>query len=61
MRERERERDEPPPAGGGSPVGPSSLRDDAQRLLAATNAYIDRALSQDSARFLAANRQHGGQ
>jgi len=33
----------------------------AQRFLAAGDAAIQRALSSDSARFLAANQQEGGQ
>jgi len=46
-------------------VGPSSetdeLREAGAAFLAAADAAIDRALSQDSAQFLAQNRQAGGQ
>ena len=37
------------------------LRGDAQRLLAAGDEAIERALSANSEAFLAANRQTGGQ
>jgi hypothetical protein len=47
----------------GSPVpaGRLDLRAAAERLLAQGADAIERALSQDSAAFLAANRQEGGQ
>jgi len=44
-----------------APAGGSSLLASAERLLARGSEAIDRALSQDSAAFLAANRQEGGQ
>ena len=43
------------------PIDPADLRERAERLLAHGDDAIDRALSQDSAAFLAANRQEGGQ
>jgi len=62
MRERNREeRVAPPAAGGEGPADQSDLRDEAERLLAASGDVIDRALSQDSTAFLAANRQEGGE
>jgi hypothetical protein len=62
MRERNREeREAPPAAEGGGPTGQGELRDEAERLLAAGGDLIERALSQDSTAFLAANRQEGGQ
>ncbi len=45
----------------GAPTGQIDLRADAERLLAHGADAIERALSQDSAAFLAANRQEGGQ
>jgi hypothetical protein len=61
MRERNRdEREAPAGAGAGIPAA-SDLRDQAERLLAAGGDAIDQALSQDSAAFLAANEQEGGQ
>jgi hypothetical protein len=39
----------------------TAARADADRLLAAADDAIERALSADSKAFLAANRQHGGQ
>ena len=48
-----------PPAGEGD--GHAALRDDGHALLAAADAAIARALSQNSAEFLAQNRQLGGQ
>jgi hypothetical protein len=44
--------------GGGSL---ESLRAQGERLLAASDEAIDRALSGDSEAFHRANRQHGGQ
>ena len=41
--------------------GQDDMRLGAERLLAASADAIDRALSQDSAAFLFANRQEGGQ
>jgi hypothetical protein len=60
---RERTRDERPasPAGGGGPIGQSQFREATQRLLARGGDLIDRALSDDSEEFLAANEQEGGQ
>ena len=43
------------------PAGQPDLRAAAERLLAQGADAIERALSQDSAAFLAANRQEGGQ
>lgn len=45
----------------GTPAGGSSLRASAEGFLAQGAAAIERALSQNSAAFLAANRQEGGQ
>jgi len=53
----ERERT-PRPAG---PSGQGDLREHGERLLALGADAIERALSEDSAAFLAANRQEGGQ
>jgi hypothetical protein len=39
----------------------SRLRQEARNILAAGNDAINRALSRDSAAFLQANRQQGGQ
>jgi len=44
----------------GAPAG-TDVRAAAERLLARGADAIDRALSQNSAAFLAANRQEGGQ
>jgi len=44
-----------------APGGQGDLRLGAERLLAAGADAIDRALSQDSAAFLSANQQEGGQ
>ena len=65
MRERDR-RDVPDrldrePDGFGSGVDTDDLREAGAAFLAAADAAIDRALSQDSAQFLAQNRQAGGQ
>ena len=43
------------------PTGQTDLRESAERLLVQGADAIERALSQDSAAFLAANRQEGGQ
>ena len=57
--ERDRERGaQPQPT---TPTGQPGLRARGERLLAEGSDAIDRALSQDSAAFLAANRQEGGQ
>jgi len=62
MRERDREgRETPPAAGGGGTSNQGNIRDEAERLLAVSGDVIERALSQDSASFLAANRQEGGE
>lgn len=42
-------------------IDPVDLRERAERLLAHGDDAIDRTLSQDSAAFLAANLQEGGQ
>jgi hypothetical protein len=66
MKERER-RDEERLLGDGPGPGDSpepetqALRDEAQRLLRAGSAAIERALSHDSQEFLRATRQRGGQ
>jgi hypothetical protein len=61
MNLRQRTHDEtrtvPPPGSG----GPADALLGAERLLAAGADAIDRALSQDSAAFLSANRQEGGE
>ena len=49
---------QPGPSG---PAAQPDLRAAAERLLAQGADAIERALSQDSAAFLAANRQEGGQ
>lgn len=58
----DRER-QPPPPGGSEPAGGEldRLRRDAEDLLAAGDAAIERALSGNSQAFLQANRQAGGQ
>lgn len=62
MRFWERRHDEreqtPHPA---EPSGQGELRERGERLLALGADAIERALSEDSAAFLAANRQEGGQ
>jgi hypothetical protein len=61
---RERRHDErasAAPAGGAGAPGGQTLRANAERLLAEGADAIDRALSEDSTAFLAANRQVGGQ
>ena len=45
----------------GEADGHGAFRDDGHALLAAADAAIARALSQNSAEFLAQNRQLGGQ
>ena len=45
----------------GQGTGPSTLHAEAEALLAAGDAAINRALSGDSAEFLRAHRQSGGQ
>jgi hypothetical protein len=63
MRQKERQ-DISPPAGGGSnpPGGLDQLREQANRFLAAGDEAIDRALANsDSAAFMRANQQHGGE
>ena len=52
-----------PDSSSGEPGGGnlSRLRQEAQNILAAGNDAINRALSRDSAAFLRANRQQGGQ
>lgn len=55
-------RDERPSEGGVSGgEGLAAARDEAERLFAAGDEAIERALSGDSEAFLAANRQRGGQ
>jgi hypothetical protein len=62
MRQRERQHEEPRAQQPSAPAGQESdLREQAARLLAQGADAIDRALSGDSAAFLAANRQEGGQ
>lgn len=59
-----RERHHDTPDAGPGPAVPAAqpdLRAAAERLLAQGADAIERALSQDSAAFLAANRQEGGQ
>ena len=51
---------EPPPGGAGPPP-PRELFRQAADLIAAGDEAITRALSADSEKFLAANRQEGGQ
>jgi len=46
---------------GAPPVQDSTMRERAEHLLAASADIIDYALSGDSAAFLAANLQEGGQ
>jgi hypothetical protein len=60
-----RERDDSDDFKGGDAGGPSAdsteLRNEGDALLAAADAAIARALSQNSAEFLAQSRQMGGQ
>lgn len=51
---------ETPPTGGGSSEA-EAVRRRAQRLLDLGDEMISQALSQNSERFLAQNRQQGGQ
>lgn len=48
-------------AAPGAPMGSGNARASAERFLAQGADAIERALSQNSAAFLAANRQEGGQ
>ena len=58
----EREQDEPQtPAGGGAGGNLAQLRSAGEAFLAAGTDAINRALSTDSEKFLAANTQQGGQ
>jgi len=61
LRERQHDERERPAPVGGAPGPSTSIRDQAEFLLAQGADAIDRALSGDSAAFLAANRQEGGQ
>ena len=49
------------PTGGAGGENPTGLRENAERLLARGAEAIERALSGNSAAFLAATRQEGGQ
>jgi hypothetical protein len=60
LRERHDHSHDTRPAPAPPPAEPD-LRAAAERLLAQGADAIERALSQDSAAFLAANRQEGGQ
>ena len=60
FREREHGEDQAPVRSGPPPAG-LDLRAAAEPLLARGADAIDRALSQDSSAWLAANRQEGGQ
>lgn len=55
------QRDTHPAPAGPAAADRTALRSDAERLLAAADEAIERALSTDSAAFLRANRQLGGQ
>jgi hypothetical protein len=67
METRERKREEAAGQGGGGSTGPGpqgnleSLRQAAETFLAAGDAAISKALSGNSEKFLAANRQQGGE
>ena len=63
MRQKERQENGPSLAEGGAPEGGlDSLREQANRFLAAGDEAIDRALANsDSEVFLRANRQQGGE
>ena len=62
MDRRERHHDDERPTKPGPPAGDgSNLRAAGEQLLARGADAIERALSQDSAKYLAANRQEGGQ
>jgi hypothetical protein len=58
----EQERDQPTaPAAGGAGGNLAQLRSAGEAFLAAGTDAINRALSSDSEKFLAANTQQGGQ
>lgn len=62
IRNRQPDRDEHPEAAGPpAPTPAAEVRERADRLLEAADDAIRRALSDDSERFLAQNRQQGGQ
>jgi hypothetical protein len=63
MRQKERQDSGPPAGGVGNPAGGlDQLREQANRFLAAGDEAIDRALANsDSAAFMRANQQHGGE
>ena len=62
MRFRDRSHDEQPRGpGAGASTGAPELRERAERLLAAGDAAIERALSGDSTAYLRANQQMGGE
>ncbi len=64
MRTRERSREQrerPRGEGGPAEAGSGELRDMAERLLAAGDDAINRALSADSEAYLSATRQRGGE
>ena len=64
MESRTREYERRPQHGGpGIPGGDglSALREEGDRMLAASDAAIERTLSGNPEGFLLANRQHGGQ
>jgi hypothetical protein len=63
MRQKEREENGPSSGAGGAPGGGlDSLREEANRFLAAGDEAIDRALANsDSEAFLRVNRQQGGE
>ena len=61
QRERQHEPTQPPQSGEPGSDNLAAAGDSMTRLLAAGDAAIERALSTDSAAFLRANRQHGGQ
>jgi hypothetical protein len=54
-------RDRETPATPGTPTPDGTTRTAAERLMAHAEEFIARALSQDSAAFLTAARQTGGQ
>lgn len=60
LRER-RDPDDVPAAAPGAPAERGTLLAAAERMLAAGDDAIERALSGDSEAFLAANRQEGGE
>lgn len=62
LRQRDRDRHDEQPAPEGAAVsGGDDARDRARRLLEQGDEAIRRALSSDSEKFLAQNRQHGGE